>query len=221
MINESIFDKLLRTMRLARVLPSIKSFDNPRLLDIGCGFEARLLREVEGYIAKGVGIDYKAPDIRTDKLHTFSYVFESKHELGLKASSRQMGGGQTQNLHTESTLHTITLPFENESFEIVTMLAVIEHLCAPIAMLREIERVLVPNGILLLTAPSHAAKPVLEFLSYRLHLIDEREIRDHKRYYNKRDFLQSLAQVPRLKLLKHSYFQCGMNNFLKAQKVLQ
>ena len=93
MINESIFDKLLRTMRLACVLPSIKSFDNPRLLDIGCGFEARLLREVEGYIAKGVGIDYKAPDIRTDKLHTFSYVFESKHELGLEASSRQMGGG--------------------------------------------------------------------------------------------------------------------------------
>lgn len=221
MINESIFDKLLRTMRLARVLPSIKSFDNPRLLDIGCGFEARLLREVEGYIAKGVGIDYKAPDIRTDKLHTFSYVFESKHELGLEASSRQMGGGETQILSHNAESTTITLPFENESFEIVTMLAVIEHLCAPIAMLREIERVLVPNGILLLTAPSHAAKPVLEFLSYRLHLIDEREIRDHKRYYNKRDFLQSLAQVPRLKLLKHSYFQCGMNNFLKAQKVLQ
>ena len=81
-------------MRLACVLPSIKSFDNPRLLDIGCGFEARLLREVEGYIAKGVGIDYKAPDIRTDKLHTFSYIFESKHELGLEASSRQMGGGR-------------------------------------------------------------------------------------------------------------------------------
>lgn len=100
MINESIFDKLLRTMRLARVLPSIKSFDNPRLLDIGCGFEARLLREVEGYIAKGVGIDYKAPDIRTDKLHTFSYVFESKHELGLKASSRQMGGGRHRFSHT-------------------------------------------------------------------------------------------------------------------------
>lgn len=96
MTNESIFDKLLRTMRLMRVLPSIREFENPRLLDIGCGFEARLLREVEGYIAKGVGIDYKAPEIHTDKLHTFSYVFESKHELGLEASSANWGGGQTQ-----------------------------------------------------------------------------------------------------------------------------
>lgn len=68
------------------------------------------------------------------------------------------------------------------------MLAVIEHLSYPIEMLKEIERVLKPSGILLLTAPSHLAKPVLEFLSYRLHIIDEREIRDHKRYYNKRDF---------------------------------
>ncbi|WP_394952362.1 methyltransferase domain-containing protein [uncultured Helicobacter sp.] len=222
MTNESIFDKLLRTMRLMRVLPSIREFENPRLLDIGCGFEARLLREVEGYIAKGVGIDYKAPEIHTDKLHTFSYVFESKHELGLEASSANWGGADTDYLTRHSPNQcSITLPFENESFEIVTMLAVIEHLSAPIAMLREIERVLVPNGILLLTAPSHAAKPVLEFLSYRLHLIDEREIRDHKRYYNKRDFIESLAQVPHLKLLKHRYFQCGMNNFLKAQKVLQ
>ena len=223
MTNESIFDKLLRTMRLMRVLPSIREFDNPRLLDIGCGFEARLLREVEGYIAKGVGIDYKAPEIHTDKLHTFSYVFESKHELGLEASSSIWGGGANTGYLTRHSPNqcSITLPFENESFEIVTMLAVIEHLSAPIAMLREIERVLVPNGILLLTAPSHVAKPVLECLSYRLHLIDEREIRDHKRYYNKRDFIESLAQVPHLKLLNHRYFQCGMNNFLKAQKVLQ
>ena len=94
MIQESIFDKLLRKMRLARVLPSIKIFKNPRLLDIGCGFEARLLREVEDYIAKGVGIDYKAPEIHTDKICTFGYVFESKHELGLEASNRQMGGGR-------------------------------------------------------------------------------------------------------------------------------
>lgn len=219
-LQESIFDKLLRKMRLARVLPSIRAFSNPRLLDIGCGFEARLLHEVEDYIAKGVGIDYKAPEIHTHKLHTFSYVFEAKHELGLEASSKN-GGGANTNLkpsHT-SPQSDITLPFENESFEIVTMLAVIEHLYNPIAMLQEIERILVPYGILLLTAPSHAAKPVLEFLSYRLHLIDEREIRDHKRYYNKSDFMQSLAQVPHLTLLEHRYFQCGMNNFVKVQKV--
>ena len=99
------------------------------------------------------------------------------------------------------------------------MLAVIEHLSYPIDMLREIERVLVPNGILLLTAPSHLAKPVLEFLSYKLHIVDEREIRDHKRYYNKANFVQNIAQVPNLEIIKHTYFQCGMNNFVKVKKI--
>lgn len=92
-VTESFVDKLLRKMRLARVLPSIKLFKNPRLLDIGCGFEAKLLQEIEDYIAKGVGIDYKAPEIHTDKIQTFSYIFESKYELGLETSQAIIGGG--------------------------------------------------------------------------------------------------------------------------------
>lgn len=110
------------------------------------------------------------------------------------------------------------LPFENESFEVVTMLAVIEHLNYPIKMLKEIHRVLTPNGILLLTAPSHIAKPILEFLSYKLKIVSEAEIRDHKRYYNKRDLSESIAKVKGLEMLTHSYFQCGMNNFAKVKK---
>ena len=230
MQNDTIFDKLLRKMRLSRVLPSIKDFHNPRLLDIGCGWEVKLLKEVESFIQLGVGIDYKAPEIRTDTLRTFSYVFETKQELGLESSkttSTNGGGGELTpkplKNFIESTTQSSTshahLPFENESFEIVTMLAVIEHLSYPIDMLREIERVLVPNGILLLTAPSHLAKPVLEFLSYKLHIVDEREIRDHKRYYNKANFVQSITQVPNLEIIKHTYFQCGMNNFVKVKKI--
>lgn len=100
------------------------------------------------------------------------------------------------------------------------MLAVIEHLSYPDSMLEEIERVLVPNGILLMTAPSHLAKPVLEFLAYKLKIIDELEIRDHKRYYNKRDFIDSISKISSFKLLEHKYFQCGMNNFCKVKKIV-
>lgn len=107
-ITESFVDKLLRKMRLTRVLPSIKLFKNPRLLDIGCGFEAKLLRAIEDYIAKGVGIDYKAPEIHTDKIQTFSYVFESKHELGLESSQTIMGGGRPRKiLHTNNQIKSI------------------------------------------------------------------------------------------------------------------
>lgn len=110
------------------------------------------------------------------------------------------------------------LPFENESFEVVTMLAVLEHLNYPLEMLKQIARVLKPNGILLLTAPSHFAKPVLEFLAFRLKIVSEAEIRDHKRYYNKCDLSELVSSIPELTLIKHKYFQLGMNNFAIIQK---
>ncbi|WP_220271929.1 class I SAM-dependent methyltransferase [Helicobacter sp. MIT 99-10781] len=112
----------------------------------------------------------------------------------------------------------IGLPFEDASFEIVTMLAVLEHITHHIEMLSEIARVLTPGGIAILTMPSHLAKPVLEFLAYKLHVIDEAEIRDHKRYYDKADMREFVAQVPNLKITCHKYFQFGMNNFIKLTK---
>lgn len=216
-MKEAILEPLLRKMRLARVLPYIQSFANPKVLDIGCGWEARLLREIEPYISKGVGIDFKAPKISTPKLETFAYFFEQKEEITESSQNAFTfnGGGGDANL---STKHC-HLPFENEEFDVVTLLAVLEHLNHPKEMLQEIARVLKPNGILLLTVPSRAAKPVLEFLSYRLKIVSEAEIRDHKRYYNKADLANLAHQVPNLCLQKHKYFQCGMNNFALLRKV--
>ena len=57
------------------------------------------------------------------------------------------------------------LPFENESFDIVTMLAVLEHLSYPEDILKEINRILRKDGRLVLTVPSKIAKPILEFMA--------------------------------------------------------
>ena len=92
-MKEALLESTLRKMRLARVLPSIQAFSNPSVLDIGCGWEARLLHEIEPYIASGVGIDFKAPEIRTEKLHTFSYFFEAKEKGALDSSLAKGGGG--------------------------------------------------------------------------------------------------------------------------------
>lgn len=88
-MKEALLESTLRKMRLNRVLPTIKSFKNPNVLDIGCGWEARLLQEIEPYIAKGIGIDFKAPTINTDKIQTFTYYFESKDSQSINFN----GGG--------------------------------------------------------------------------------------------------------------------------------
>jgi hypothetical protein len=62
-MKEPILEPLLRKMRLAKVLPTIMQYHNCSLLDIGCGWEAKLLQTVKPHISSGIGIDFKAPDI--------------------------------------------------------------------------------------------------------------------------------------------------------------
>jgi SAM-dependent methyltransferase len=84
-------------------------------------------------------------------------------------------------------------------------------------MVEEIARVLKPGGQVILTVPSLAAKPVLEFLAYRVGIVSEIEIRDHKCYYDRKS-LAALFANSGLTIDRHHYFQLGMNNFLVATR---
>ena len=185
-MKEEILEPFLRKMRIKRVLPYIKKYENCYMLDIGCGWNALLLKELEPYIKQGIGIDFKAPSIKTVKIETISASFEK------------------------------TLPFDDEKFDVVTMLAVLEHLSYPEIILQEVQRILKPGGGLILTVPSKYAKPVLEFLSYKIHIVNPIEIADHKRYFNK---LNLFAIMPeKMTIQDHYYFQFIFNNFLFAKK---
>lgn len=186
-MKEALLEPILRKMRVARVLPAFRSRPGCVVLDIGCGWEARLLRDCEPYISKGFGIDFKAPALKTAKICT-----------------------------TQSTL-VDSLPYEDATFDIVTMLAVLEHLTFPRAIVSEILRVLKPGGTLLLTVPSRWAKPVLEFLAYRCKIVSEAEIRDHKQYYDKKTLTDLLVECGFV-VAAHRYFQLGMNNFCVSVK---
>lgn len=153
------------------------------VLDIGCGTKATFLKAIEPKIRKGVGIDFKVPEFSTPILQTFQAHLEER------------------------------LPFPDESFDVVTMLAVLEHIEYEEQILKEIYRILKPSGKLVLTVPSIWAQPVLEFLSYRLKIVDEREIRDHKRYYDRKRLQCVLIKKSGFIQFKHRYFQAFMNNF--------
>ena len=184
-MKEPFLEPILRKMRIAKVLPVLRQFPECKLLDVGCGREARFLKSVEPYIASGTGVDFKAPDLETKKLKTITVTLNDK------------------------------LPFEDDSFDVVSLMAVLEHLEKPLDILKEIRRVLRKGGVLIGTVPSKTAKPVLEFLSYKLGIVNEAEIRDHKQYFNKKDLADIFSEAGFGKV-EHRYFQFWMNNFFVA-----
>jgi 2-polyprenyl-3-methyl-5-hydroxy-6-metoxy-1,4-benzoquinol methylase len=187
-VKEPILEKILRRMRLNQVLPYLRLYPECELLDIGCGWDARLLKTVKPYIKQGKGIDFKAPLIHEDNIQTFSVKLDKE------------------------------LPFQDQSFDFITMLAVLEHIENDLDILKECARLLRPGGGLLITVPSWYAKPILEFLAYRLHVVNANEIRDHKRYYNRLDIEKLVKNVSPLTCVEHRYFQFGCNNRVFVRK---
>lgn len=70
----------------------------------------------------------------------------------LKASSKLNPGEH----HVQTSLHEF--PFAGSSFDVVMSLETLEHVPDPLLFLREIERVLVPGGTLVMSLPPSAAE---------------------------------------------------------------
>ncbi|TSD03038.1 MAG: type 11 methyltransferase [Parcubacteria group bacterium Athens0714_26] len=109
------------------------------------------------------------------------------------------------------------LPFEENSFDVAVSLANLEHLENPTKNINEIFRVLRPGGLLLLTTPTIYAKPVLEFLSFKLKIVSEEGVRDHKNYFT-REKLIGILKNAGFASVRHRYFQLFMNSFIYARK---
>lgn len=94
------------------------------------------------------------------------------------------------------------LPFPDASFDYVTLMEVLVHVFDPVAMLKEIRRVLKPKGILLGSAP-HAN---LERYAWE-------DNRMHHRYYDEpalRDHLETSFPFVDLRILKGAQFAIGL-----------
>ena len=151
--KEPFLEEILYKLRFQKVIKSIPP--GSKVLDLGCGFNGKLLKKIEEKISLGVGID-----ISVNSQNKSSKIKLIAHDLNYP------------------------LPFSENEFDVVTSLANLEHLESPQKSLEEIYRVLKPGGILLLTTPSTYGKPVLEFLAF-FGVVSKQEIQDHKNYFTK------------------------------------
>lgn len=112
------------------------------------------------------------------------------------------------------------LPFPNGRFDVVTMLAVLEHTepARLSALLLDIHRILKPGGMYILTTPAPWADTLLKTMA-KLHLVSSEEIGEHKNTYAPRrifSLLQEASFAPHK--LKLGYFELFMNIWGVATK---
>jgi len=157
------------------------------LVDCGCG-KGDFLRHVGKKIDRGYGVDAILKDVEREE----KFIF--------------LGGNLDQKI-----------PLDDESADVVTALSVLEHLEYPHIFIKEIFRILRTGGFCVLTTPSPVAKPLLEFLAYRIKIISEKDIRDHKKYYNQDELERLFDKFTDLRI---SYFLFGLNTMVIAQKTL-
>lgn len=83
------------------------------------------------------------------------------------------------------------LPFKNDYFDVVTMIAVFEHLQPNriASILIEIRRILKPNGRFILTTPCPWSNHFLKLIS-KVKFVSSEEVDEHKKVHNHRSLIR-------------------------------
>ena len=96
---------------------------------------------------------------------------------------------------TEGSLPDVLPTLETGSLDVALCLNVLEHLWEPEDALRELRRIGVSGGLVLLNVPSWRGKRFLELAAFRLGVSPAEEMDDHKRYYDPRDLWPLLVRA--------------------------
>ncbi|MEK7645838.1 MAG: class I SAM-dependent methyltransferase [Patescibacteria group bacterium] len=187
-----LLEKLLSKKRMAtaNMLIGQTTANRGKILDIGCGITPLFLMNT--HFQEKFGID---PSVDTS--------FQTQNLTLIKFD-----------VENESTL-----PFDNSSFDAVTMLAVFEHIeqhRLPQA-LREIYRVLKPGGVFILTTPCPWADKLLRCLAF-FNIVSREGMNEHKGAYDHGDLAKYLSQGGfDRKKMKFGYFELFLNSWATAQ----
>lgn len=148
----------LRAKKAKELLPS--DCKGGKILDIGCGVYPFFL--INSNFSEKYGLDKSRPAVEKSYLE--------KHDINFL------------NVDVEELDR---LPFENDYFDVVSMLAVLEHIETRRLpwILKEIHRVLRRGGVYILTTPVSWTDPPMRYIA-KLGLFSMEEVNDHKDTYD-------------------------------------
>jgi 2-polyprenyl-3-methyl-5-hydroxy-6-metoxy-1,4-benzoquinol methylase len=156
------------------------------LVDIGCDHPAVFINRVRHKMDKCIGLD-------------------------IAVTSQQYDNVQIKPIDIEKT---VGLP--SQSADVITMMAVLEHMKYPQAIAKECFRILKPKGVWLVTVPTRKNKPLLELLA-KMGLLRQEMIDQHENYFTHQD-LTRLAYSAGFSEITVESFEWGLNTFMKAEK---
>ncbi len=169
-----------------------------RLLDIGCGCEPYFLARTA--FARKWGVD-KMVGRERDPAPT--------RHADIRLTNFDIDQGQR-------------LPFEDGTCDQVTMLAVFEHIerTRLIALLDDIDRVLKPGGVYIMTTPAGWTGPILTLMKH-LRLVSAVEINEHEDAYSRARIREVLGETSmRGHPVRFGSFECLMNTWMVIRKPL-
>ncbi|MFH0846078.1 MAG: class I SAM-dependent methyltransferase [Patescibacteria group bacterium] len=141
-------------------------------------------------------------------------------KYGIDSAIKKLNYGQNIFLNRMDIEENEKLPFSNNFFDVITMLAVIEHIdpSKVLDILKEIHRILKPNCRFILSTPCPWSDFLLKFMS-KIKLVSKKEIDDHKTKYGQKKIILLLQKSGfSIKNIRAGYFEIFLNNWAYANK---
>ena len=182
-----LLEGFLSRKRTAKANSLLKKSKKEKILDIGCGSYPYFLLHTN--FKNKYGVDPSLTKLKIENL---------KLKKGDIAKQR--------------------LPFKDNLFDAVTMLAVFEHLDnerIPF-VLKEINRVLKKDGMLVMTTPAPWSDIILKNMA-KVGLVSKEEIHEHKHNLTS-EIICNYLKKGEFKNVKSGYFEMGLNMWFAAKK---
>ncbi len=145
-----------------------------------------------------------------------STTFNKKYGIDPSVTEQKFKGIEIRKNNVEKD----KLPFENNYFDAVVMLAVFEHINNEKLefVLREVVRVMKKDSVFIITTPAPWSDKLLHVMA-RTGLISKEEIHDHKHNHPHQEIKKFLTRIGfKKKEIESGYFELGMNMWFKAKK---